>query len=185
MSGAVTRRRLLYAAPVVAAGAATLAALDILARMGTGRFDPHDVASPVIGRVVPDFALAPQPPGVGFASTDLRHNSGPVLVNFFASWCVPCVAETDVLATIADRLPIWGIAYKDAPDAAAGFVARSGNVFTRLGADRAGTVAIDWGVTGVPESFLVDRQGVIRGHWVGGLTDAIATGDLLPRAAAL
>ena len=78
-----------------------------------------------------------------------------------------------------------GIAYKDAPAEAAGFIARSGVAYARLGADHPGTVAIDWGVTGVPESFLVDHTGIIRGHWVGGLTDAVVAGDLLPRAAAL
>ena len=113
------------------------------------------------------------------------HNTTPVLVNFFASWCVPCVAETDVLADVAARLPIWGIAYKDAPEGAAGFVTRTGNVYTRLGADRSGAVAIDWGVTGVPESFLVDRTGIIFGHWVGGLTDAAVSCELLPRVASL
>lgn len=185
MSADVTRRRLLYAAPLVGAGAATLAGLDILARMGTGRFDPHDVASPVLGRRVPDFSLPPQAPGTGFSSGELRHVAGPVLVNFFASWCVPCVAELPTLAALAQRLPLWGIAYKDAPAEAAGFIARSGVAYARLGADHPGTVAIDWGVTGVPESFLVDHTGIIRGHWVGGLTDAVVAGDLLPRAAAL
>ncbi len=181
----VTRRRLLYAVPFAAAGAGTLIGLDILARMGTGRFDPHDVASPVIGRPAPMFSLPPQPPGTGFSADDLRRNTTPVLVNFFASWCVPCVAELPTLASLARRLPLWGVAYKDSPTGAAGFIARSSVAYARLGADAAGTVAIDWGVTGVPESFLVDRAGIIRGHWVGGLTDAVVAGELLPRAAHL
>lgn len=180
MTGTIGRRRLLYTAPAAAAGAATLAGLDILARMGDGRFDPHEVGTPALDRPVPEFGLPGQAPGRGFSSADLRHGAGPVLVNFFASWCVPCLAEADMLAEVAARVPIWGVAYKDAPAMAASFVARTGDVYARIGADRAGTVAIDWGVTGVPESFLVDRTGIIRGHWAGGLTDANVEGVLLP-----
>ena len=95
----------------------------------------------------------------------------PVLVNFFASWCVPCVIEHPELMKLSKTgLPIWGIAYKDTVSAASGFVATHGNPFGRIARDVPGQVAIDFGVYGVPESYLLDSHGVVRWRMAGPLT---------------
>jgi len=90
------------------------------------------------------------------------------LVNFFASWCVPCRAEHDNLMKLAGELkiPIIGIAYKDDPKRSLAFLDELGTPFTKTAQDRDGRVGIDWGVTGVPETFLIDGDGIIRyRHW--------------------
>ena len=176
------RRRLLLLAPLGVAAVGGTAFWTMLSRMETGAFNPRGVPSPLIGKPVPDFALPAQAPdGAGFASTDLRAAGRPVLVNFFASWCVPCVIEhPQLMALSREGLPIWGIAYKDKPDAAGGFLARHGNPFARVARDAPGQVAIDWGVYGVPESYLVDAQGLIRWRYAGPLTPEIVADQLRP-----
>ena len=177
------RRRLLFLAPVGVAAAVGASFYGMLSGMRTGAFDPHDVGNPLVGKPIPDFALADQAPGRGFSATDLRRAGQKVLVNFFASWCIPCVEESPLLDQLGRTVPIWGVAYKDRPDDAAGFVRRTGDAYARLGADRDGTVAIDWGVTGVPESFLVDASGIIVWHYSGPLTEAVVDAELMPRLA--
>ena len=169
-------RRLLLLVPfgaVVAGGAAFLAMLD---REQEGKFDPRGVPSMLIGKPVPPFTLPGNP---GFADTDLRGRS--ILVNFFASWCEPCVEEAPVLMDLHRAgIPLYGIAYKDKPDATDAFLARYGNPFTRLARDLPGRVAIDWGVTGVPETYLIDPQGVVRWRYTGALTADAITAELQP-----
>ncbi len=169
-------------AVAVAAGAGFWA---MLAGMGSGRFDPHDVHAPSLDRAVPGFDLPSQAPGQGFSSRLLSAQTRPVLVNFFASWCIPCVLEAQTLASVSSLLPVWGIAYKDAADDAQGFVRHTAAPYVRLASDRAGLCAIDWGVTGVPESFLVAPGGIIRWHLAGPLTDAVIQDELGPKLAAL
>ncbi|ACI52662.1 periplasmic protein thiol/disulphide oxidoreductase DsbE [Gluconacetobacter diazotrophicus PA1 5] len=181
----LARRRLLMAAPLAAAGVAGVAFWRMLSGMSQGSFDPHDIHAPVLNRPVPDFKLPDQTPGQGFGTADLRALQAPVLVNFFASWCIPCVAEMPELNALKDRLPIWGIAYKDKPDDAAGFVKRAGNPYARIAGDLSGMTAIDWGVSGVPESFLVGPGGVIRWHSAAALDADTVRGTLLPLAASL
>ena len=172
-------------APLAAAAAVGTGFWAMLSGMRQGSFDPHDIHAPALDRPVPDFALPDQAPGHGFSAAELRAAGAPLLVNFFASWCVPCVIEAPVLAALQGRLPVWGIAYKDRPDDAAGFVARTGPAYARLAADRSGLSAIDWGVSGVPESFLVRPGGSIAWHLPGPLTPEIVAGELLPLAAGL
>lgn len=166
------RRRVLFAAPFAVAGAAGMGAFAMLRRMPDGQFDPHAVDAPVLNRMVPEFALPALPPGPGFDAAALRAQPRPVLVNVFASWCVPCVEEAEALLALSTHLPVWGIAYKDPDAAATDFVRRTGDPYARLVADRDGLVAIDWGVSGVPESFLVAPGGRIVWHKAGGLTAA-------------
>jgi len=170
-------RRMLLLAPfgvVVVAGAGFLAMLH---RASEGTFDPRGVPSMLMGKKVPAFNLPDDP---GLASTDLGAG-GPVLVNFFASWCVPCVQEASTLMSLKQSgVTLYGIAYKDKPDATAAFLAKHGNPYARIGRDEQGLVGIDWGITGVPESYLIDTQGIVRWRYVGPLTDEAVQGELRP-----
>lgn len=179
---AIRRRRLLLFAPLGVAAAAGVGFMAMLRGLSTGSFDPRGVPSPLVGRRIPDFSLPPQTPATqGFGSADLLAASRPLLVNFFASWCVPCVAEAPLLVRLkSDGVPIWGIAYKDADQAAAGFLARTGDPYARLARDELGRVAIDWGVYGVPETYLIDRAGIVRWRWAGPLTDDVIAQQLRP-----
>ena len=177
----MVNRRLLLLAPFGVAVAAGAGMYSVLGRMRTGTFDPHDVPSQLLGRPVPSFDLPAQAPGQGFGSADLQALGRPVLLNFFASWCVPCVIEhPELMALSRAGVPIWGIAYKDTVPAASGFVARHGNPYARIARDAPGQVAIDWGVYGVPESYLIDPQGIVRWRMAGPLTPDTVSEQLQP-----
>ena len=169
-------RRVLLLAPFAATVAAGAGFLAMLNRASEGQFDPHEVPSMLIGKRVPPFSLPGDP---GFSDKDL--SGRPILVNFFASWCVPCIEEAAMLMSLKQTgLPLYGIAYKDKPAATAAFLAEHGDPYARLAHDEPGRVAIDWGVTGVPESYLVDKDGIVRWRWVGPMTEGAVTGELQP-----
>ena len=132
---------------------------------------PEDttIRSRLAGHPVPSFALPAALPGQpGLASTDLK--GSPRLVNLFASWCVPCVAEAPVLEQLRRRgVVIDGIAIRDRPEDLAAFLATHGNPFERIGADDASRVQLALGSAGVPESFVVDGRGIIRHQHVGAI----------------
>ena len=177
----MNRRQALLLAPFGAAVLAGAGFWTVLGRMKANRFDPHDVPSQLIGRPMPEFALPAQEPGQGFSSADITALRRPMLVNFFASWCVPCVIEhPELMALSRAGVPIWGIAYKDTVPAASGFVARHGNPYARIARDAPGQVAIDWGVYGVPESYLIDPQGIVRWRMAGPLTPDVVSEQLQP-----
>ena len=174
-------RRALLLAPFGATVLLGAGFYTVLGRMRAGRFDPHEVPSQLIGKPIPDFTLPGLAQYQGFGAEDLRALKRPVLVNFFASWCVPCVIEHPVLMALArDGLPIWGIAYKDTAAAAAGFITRRGDPFVRVASDQPGRVAIDWGVYGVPESYLLDSQGIVRWRMAGPILPETADKQLRP-----
>ena len=128
--------------------------------------------SAMIGREIPDFILpAALPEGHHFDRDDLA--GAPAIINFFASWCVPCQAEQPWLAKMAaeDGIAVYGINYKDKPAALAPWLEKHGNPFKAIGADEEGRVAIEWGVYGVPETFIIDRGGIIRLRHVGPVTE--------------
>jgi cytochrome c biogenesis protein CcmG/thiol:disulfide interchange protein DsbE len=141
--------------------------------------DPSEIPSVLIDKPVPQFAL-PAVEGLalpGFGSNDLAAG-GTTLVNVWGSWCVPCRNEHPLLMALGQRrdIRLFGINYKDEPENARRFLGSLGNPFAAVGADRTGRVAIDWGVYGVPETFIVDRKGTIRYKWIGPLSeDAIRT----------
>jgi cytochrome c biogenesis protein CcmG, thiol:disulfide interchange protein DsbE len=146
--------------------AALLVALVIMFAVGLTR-DPTKVPSPLIGKPAPAFTL-PTPDGRTLVLSEL---SGPVLVNFWASWCTPCLQEHPLLMELArSGVTIVGINYKDAPEDAQRWLARHGNPFARIAQDRDGRVGLDWGVYGVPETFVVDPARIIRHKHIGPLT---------------
>ncbi|HWI86784.1 MAG TPA: DsbE family thiol:disulfide interchange protein [Sphingomonas sp.] len=135
-----------------------------------GLAKPNDtnITSKMIGVSVPAFKLPPATAGVpGLSNTDLTTGE-PHLVNIFASWCVPCIAEAPQLKAIADAgVPVVGIAVRDRPEAVARFLARHGNPFRAIGSDSMSRVQMALGSSGVPESFVVDGKGNIRQQTIG------------------
>ena len=148
--------------------------------------DPIALPSPLIGKPVPVFRLPPvKGRNLGLASSDLQGEVS--LVNVFASWCVACREEHPVFMRLKQSgiVPLHGLNYKDKPDDAARWLDEMGDPYTRTGADLDGRVAIDWGVYGVPETFVIDRRGYIAFKQVGAVTPAILETTILPLVARL
>ncbi len=162
------------------AGFFGLAALFFFAIFGG---DPSEVPSALLGKPVPEFTLPPvADTGVpSFSTVNLKQGEVTV-VNVWASWCVPCRKEHPLLEALAQEsgAPIFGLNYKDSGDAAQRFLATLGNPFTRVGADLDGRVSIDWGVYGVPETFVVDGEGKIVLKHVGAIDPKSLTEKILP-----
>jgi cytochrome c biogenesis protein CcmG/thiol:disulfide interchange protein DsbE len=174
-------RRLALLAPLGAAAIGGAVFWTLLGRMRQGTYDPHDVPSMLIGKPLPGFVLPGLPPGDGFSSADITAAGRPALINFFASWCVPCVEEAPVLMTLKRQgITIWGIVYKDKPTAARDFLKRNGDPYTRIASDERGNTAIDFGLYGVPETYVVDATGTVRWRWAGGLSEDVVRNSLAP-----
>ena len=166
--------RLIYILPVV-----LIAALGIAFAVGLGR-DPQKLPSALIDKPLPAFNLPPiEGEGTALSNSDL---AGKVaLLNVWASWCPPCRVEHPILMGIAAAgVPIYGVNYKDKPDEAKRFLAQLGNPFVAIGADRTGKLAIDLGVYGYPETFIVDAKGVIRYRHAGPISKPDWEQTLLP-----
>jgi len=174
------RRRLLFGIPLALAVGTGEVFYIILRRMQANSYDPRALPSPLIGHRPPAFTLPGTNGLPGFANTDLLTPPRPMLVNWFASWCVPCQIEAPMLAKLAQRIPIWGIAYQDTAPNLAAFLAANGTPYTRLATDASGLTAINWGVYGVPETYFIDKAGIVRARWAGALTDDIVANELNP-----
>jgi len=159
-----------------------LAALPLIALVGLGalfyfyalRRDPQVQPKALVGRQVPDLELPTLAEGqpVRLRATAAE---GPILVNFYASWCAPCEIEHPVLMGLKGRgVRVVGIAYKDAPTNAQAFLTRLGNPFGQVLVDRDGRAGVEFGVTGVPETYLVARDGVVLEKHTGPLDEAAA-----------
>ena len=162
-----SRRRLIVAAWLLAGVAAALALLTInIAGPSTA------VDTPIVGRPAPAFDLETLDGG-RLSLADLR--GSPVVVNFWASWCIPCREEAPLLTAAAEEyeaqgLRVVGIVYQDSPESARDFMGRYGQTYPGL-LDPDGRTAIDYGVFGIPETFFVDRTGVVRSRQVGPVTE--------------
>jgi cytochrome c biogenesis protein CcmG/thiol:disulfide interchange protein DsbE len=151
--------------------------------------DASRLPSALIGQEVPSFtlpAIAGMPDRPGFSDADLKQGHVTV-VNIFASWCVPCHQEHPLLMQLAadpeltkTGVEVFGFAYKDEPENIRRFVGEAGNPYRRIGVDTAGRIAIDWGVYGVPETFVVAGDGKIAYKHVGPLNADAVREVLLP-----
>ena len=143
---------------------------------------PSVIPSALLNRPAPRLVLpALDAQSAAFTPADLAAGHVSV-INVFASWCVPCRTETDQLAALS-RLPgvaLYGMTQKDKPAATRAFLDEVGNPFARIARDDDGRASIEWGVYGVPETFVVDGRGIIRLKYVGPLTDAVLAEQLVP-----
>jgi cytochrome c biogenesis protein CcmG/thiol:disulfide interchange protein DsbE len=143
--------------------------------------DPREVPSPFIGKPAPAFAL-PQVADAGKTLSPADFKGRVALVNVWASWCGSCRQEHPVLLELAKRnlVPIYGLNYKDERESALAWLKQFGNPYTASAFDADGRVGINWGVYGVPETFVIDREGVIRYKQTGPVTPEILENKLLP-----
>jgi cytochrome c biogenesis protein CcmG/thiol:disulfide interchange protein DsbE len=143
--------------------------------------DPREVPSPLIGKPAPAFRLAQlHAPGATLASEDLK---GQVwLLNVWASWCVSCRVEHPLLVELAQQniVAVYGLDYKDKPDDGRAWLAQHGDPYTASIVDRDGRVGIDYGVYGVPETFVIDKTGIVRYKQIGPLSAEALRDQILP-----
>jgi len=176
----ISRRNLLYVVPAIG-----FLGLAVTFAWGLTR-DPMEIPSALIGRPVPVFSLPPvQGRLLGLSNDDLHGEVS--LVNVFASWCAACRAEHPLFMRLARKgtVPIHGLNYKDVPAEAARWLDTLGDPYTRTGADLEGRVAIDWGVYGVPETFVIGADGRIAYKHVGPLVQKDLDQTILPLIARL
>jgi cytochrome c biogenesis protein CcmG/thiol:disulfide interchange protein DsbE len=142
--------------------------------------DSHELPSAMLEQPAPAFDLAGLGDSKPLALATLKGH--PFVINFFASWCVPCRVEHPLLMRLAERdhLPLYGIAYKDKPDDSSRLLATFGDPYRQIGVDRDGRVGLNFGVYGVPETYVIDSAGTIRRRFVGPLTAETVDKDLLP-----
>jgi len=155
--------------------------LAVFFYLGLQRGNQNALPSEMIGNAAPTVNLAdlradPAPVDADFANGQVQ------LVNFWASWCAPCRAEAPLLDRMANEMgiPIIGINYKDQPAQAKAFLRQYGDPFTKIGADSSGRNAIDWGVTGLPETFVLDGNGLILLRYTGPITQSVLDRRILP-----
>lgn len=161
-------KRLLYLLPGLA-----FAGLLYLFFHSLNGAPPDELPSALIGRAAPATNLPPLDAGaMAFDSRDFRKGHVTVL-NVWASWCVPCRAEAPALADLSQRrgIALYGLVYKDRPVAAREFLREVGNPFSRIDIDSSGRAGIEWGIYGVPETFVIDPHGIVRLRFAGPITD--------------
>ena len=146
------------------------------------KLDPRKIPSPLVNKPLPAFSLPTlEDPKKLITNADLRGRV--VMINVWASWCVACKQEHPLLLELAQRkqIPIIGLNYKDKPADAFKVLETEGNPYDTIIVDASGRTGIDWGVYGVPESFILDKQGVIRYKQIGPITPEVWEKTLWPR----
>lgn len=143
--------------------------------------NPQELPSPLIDKPAPEFVIGMLPEGSGeFSSSSL---DGQVwILNVWASWCGPCVQEHPYIVALAEQraVPVVGLNYKDYPSDAQKWLGRFGNPFTHVLNDQQGDVGLDWGVYGVPETFIIDKSGRVRYKHVGPVDEAALLETMIP-----
>lgn len=170
-------RRLLFLLPAL-----VFVGVGVALAVGLTR-DPEELPSTLLDRPLPRFDLPPIAGGAkdrGLAAADLEGHVS--LLNVFASWCAPCRVEHPILARLAEQegVAVYGVDYKDAPADARAYLDQLGDPYRRVGADRDGRVGIDLGITGVPETFVVDGTGRVVYRYAGPLTPEVVDDTILP-----
>jgi cytochrome c biogenesis protein CcmG/thiol:disulfide interchange protein DsbE len=166
--------------PLMIAPPAIFAAFVLLAAVGMFRDDPEALPSAREGQTAPPVVLTELPGKILFDDATLR--DGQVkLVNYWASWCAPCRVEHPNLDQLAaEGIPIYGINYKDDPAKAVAFLEELGDPYAAIGADASGRMALDWGVYGVPETYVIDGDGTIILRFAGPVTQRVMRETLRP-----
>ena len=161
----------------------TISAVSMLSMLN-GDQASKQLPSPLIGKKAPDLILAPLNTTLSTSQkkSDLKQSveNGPFLVNFFASWCAPCQKEAPFLNKLSNKIPIIGVAYKDRSDELAIFLERFGDPFIKIGFDNDGKTAINWGVYGIPETFLISNEGKIIARHAGEITNEVFNSLFIP-----
>ena len=175
--------RLSFLLPLLAF--AVLALFGAIALYSTllGNRDPTQLPSVLVSKLAPQTTLQRlrQRDHINENSITLKEFRGqPLLVNFFASWCAPCRAEAPALEMISKDIAIFGIAYKDRSEDTAEFLRQFGNPYQAIGMDIDGRTGIRWGVYGVPETYLLDRNGVVVLRHAGPITRGIIENTIMP-----
>lgn len=154
--------------------------MSIFLAIGLTR-DPHEVPSPLLGKPAPAFTLNRlDQPQQQFGSEQFKGQVS--LLNVWASWCNACRQEHKTLLSLAARnsVPLYGLNYKDEREAGLGWLQRLGNPYLLSVSDLDGKVGMNWGVYGVPETFVIDKKGIIRYKQIGPVTEEVLEGVLLP-----
>ena len=166
--------------PLMIAPPLIFAALAGMFWLGMQRDDPNALPSAIAGNPAPPVELSDLGGLPGFDDATLRA-PGVKLVNYWASWCAPCRAEHPNLETLANEdVPIYGINSKDDPTKALAFLRELGNPYTGVGADTSGRVALDWGLYGVPETYVIDGEGRIVLRFAGPITERVLNSTIRP-----
>ncbi len=173
-------RRILYILPVLA-----FAGLAYLFFRSLDGPPPDELPSALVGKPAPTTNLPPlDAAATAFTSADFRTGHVTV-VNVWASWCVPCRAEAPALATLSGLkgVALYGMVYEDRPVAAREFLREAGNPFSRIDLDRDGRAGIEWGIYGVPETFVIDAKGIVRLRYAGPIVGDTMNTVILPAIA--
>jgi cytochrome c biogenesis protein CcmG/thiol:disulfide interchange protein DsbE len=174
----MARIPLLAAVPPIA-----FAAIAGLFLSGMFRDDPNSLPSTLVGQNAPQVVVEPIAGSTPFTAA-LLHAPGPKLINFWASWCGPCrVEHPQLMALQAEGLKIYGVNYKDDPAKAKRFLEDLGDPYEGVGADRNGRMGLDWGVYGVPETFVIDGDGKVVLRFAGPVTNVILKHRIRPALA--
>jgi cytochrome c biogenesis protein CcmG/thiol:disulfide interchange protein DsbE len=163
--------------------------IPLLVFVGIGWFllrgldrDPREIPSPLVGKPAPEVSLPVLGAGGDAPWTTASMRGQVWLLNVWGSWCAGCKVEHPLLNELAARklVPIVGLAWKDRPEDASGWLERLGNPYAVTVLDREGKAAIDWGVYGAPETFVIDKAGVVRDKFIGALTPEALSQRILP-----